>query len=95
MGHSTIKSIASKINKKPCAQGRELLQTQLSILEEPQIDPFQASASNIEDAYKPDQLIDPDEERDEDKDVDREKQFTEKNNFFSKPSVLNKRCIKK
>lgn len=57
-------------DKQPCAQGRELLRTQLSILDEPQNDPFQASESDIEDAYEPDQLLDPDEEGDEDEDVD-------------------------
>ena len=46
-----------------------LLQKQLSILEEPQVDPFQASESDIEDAYERDQRLDPDEE-DEDEDVD-------------------------
>ena len=56
--------------RKPCPQGRALLQTQLSVLEEPQVDPFQKSESDIEYAYELDQLLDPDEEGDEDEDVD-------------------------
>ena len=55
-------------DKQLCTQGRELLQTQLSILEKPHADQSQASDSDIEDAYEPDQLLDPDEE-DENEDV--------------------------
>ena len=54
--------------RQPCAQGRELLQTQLSIVEEPQVDPFHSSESDIEDAYEPNQLLDADKDRDEDED---------------------------
>ena len=75
-------------DKQPCVQGRERLQTQLSILEEPQVDPFQASESDIEDAYGPDQLLDPDEEGDEDDDVDICYFFTEKQLFCLKHFVF-------
>ena len=55
--------------KQTCAQGRELLRSQLSIIDENHIDPFQATESDVEEAYAPCQLLDPDEEGDEDIDI--------------------------
>ena len=42
----------------------------LSIFKRPEIDPIQASQSDIENLYEPDQLLDSDEEEDKDEDVD-------------------------
>ena len=55
--------------KQPCAQGRELLRSQLSIIDENHFDPFQATESDVEEAYEPCQLLHPDEEGDEDIDI--------------------------
>ena len=55
--------------KQPCAQGRELFHSQFSIIDENHLDPFQATKSDVEEAYEPCQLLDPDEEGDEDSDI--------------------------
>ena len=55
--------------KQPCAQGRELLRSQLSIIDENHLDPFQATESDVKEEYEPCQLLDPDEEGDEDIDI--------------------------
>ena len=55
--------------KQPCAEGRELLRSQLSIIDENHLDPFQATESDVEEAYEPCQLLDFDEEGDEDIDI--------------------------
>ena len=53
---------------QPCFQGREVLRSQLMILQDEQ-NPFEATASDVEEAYEPCQLLDQDEEDDEDIDV--------------------------
>ena len=55
--------------KQPCAQGRELLRLELSIIDENHLDPFQATKSDVEEAYEPCQVLDPDEEGDKDIDI--------------------------
>ena len=52
--------------KQPCAQGRELLLSQLLIIDENHLDPLQAIESDVQEAYEPCQLLDPDKEGDED-----------------------------
>ena len=52
----------------PCFQGREVLRSQLMILQDEQ-NPFEATASGVEEAYEHCQLLDQDEEDDEDIDV--------------------------
>ena len=53
---------------------RRLIETfikhKLSIFKKPEFDPIQASQSNIENVYKPDQLLDSEEERDRDEDIE-------------------------
>ena len=48
--------------KQPYAQGRELLRSQLSIIDENHLDLFQATESDVEEVYEPCQLLDPDED---------------------------------
>ena len=53
---------------------RRLIETfikhKLSIFKRPEIDLFQASESDIENIYEPDQLLDSDKEGDKDEDVE-------------------------
>ena len=51
--------------KQPCAHRRELLRSQLSIIDENHLDPFQTTESDVEEAYESCQLLDPEEEGDE------------------------------
>ena len=53
---------------QPCFQGREVLRSQLMFLQDEQ-NPFEATESDVEEAYGPCQLLDQDEEDDEDIDV--------------------------
>ena len=46
------------------------IKLKLSIFRRPEIDPFQASESDITDMYEPDQLIDSDKEKYKDEDVE-------------------------
>ena len=54
---------------EPCRQRREVLRSQLSIVNEPDTNPFEVSDSDVEDASDPHLWIDDDQEGD-DQDVD-------------------------
>ena len=55
---------------EPCRQDREVLRSQLSILNEPDTNPFEVSDSDVEDASDPHLWLDNDEEGDNNQDVD-------------------------
>ena len=62
--------IVSFRNDQPCSMGREMLKAQVSMLLEPDEDPFNITELDVEDANDPSQIIDSDEESDEDIDID-------------------------
>ena len=55
---------------EPCRQSCEVLRTQLSILNEPDTNPFEVSDSDVEDASDPYLWLDNDQEGDNNQDVD-------------------------
>ena len=55
---------------EPCRQCREVLRSELSILNEPHTNPFEVSDSDVVDASDPHLWIDSDQEDDNDQDVD-------------------------
>ena len=55
---------------EPCRQGRGVLRSQLSILNEPYTNPFEVSNSDVESASDPHVWIDSDQEGDKGQDVD-------------------------
>ena len=57
-------------DRQPCSTGREMLKAQVSILLEPDEDPFKITESDVEDANDPNQIIDSDDEANEDIDID-------------------------
>ena len=56
---------------EPCAEGKDMLKPQLSILLEPDEDPFEMiTESDVEDANSPYQVVDTDSEHDDDIDIE-------------------------
>ena len=55
---------------EPCSKGKEMLKSQLSILLEPDENPFEITESDVEDANDPHQVIDTDGEQDDDIDIE-------------------------
>ena len=55
---------------EPCAKGKDMLKSQLSILFEPDENPFEMiTESDVEDANDPHEVIDTDSEHDDDTDI--------------------------
>ena len=55
---------------QPCSSGRSMLRSQLEILSEPDINPFQCTSSDVEEAYPTLQLLDSDHEEDSDIEIE-------------------------
>ena len=56
---------------EPCAKGKDMLKSQLSILLEPDENPFEMiTESDVEDANDPHQVVDTDSEHDDDIDIE-------------------------
>ena len=58
-------------DREPCAKGKDMLKSQLSILLEPDENPFEMiTESDVEDANDPHQVVDTDSEHDDDIDIE-------------------------
>ena len=56
---------------QPCSSGKAILHAQLDILKEPDVNPFEATDSDVEEAYPPSlELIDSDQDGDSDIEID-------------------------
>ena len=56
---------------QPCSSGKAILHAQLAILKEPDVNPFEATDSDVEEAYPPSlELRDSDQDGDSDIEID-------------------------